>query len=75
MENMDNYEIEYYNMNDIDKIIKEYNKNFENDCINNNYPIFYYKFSEIIKNSKIRELEELRENIRLNPKFRIKSKK
>jgi hypothetical protein len=60
MENIDNYENEYYNMDDIDKMIEEYNKNFENDCINNNYPIFYYKFSEIIKESRIRELEELR---------------
>lgn len=55
-------QIEYYN---IDEMIKDYNNKFENDCINNNYPIFYYKFMKIIKDSKIKELEELKKSIRI----------
>ena len=72
MNKIDNYEPEYYNINDIDEMIEEYNKKFEEDCIKNNYTAFYYKFSQIIKECRIRELEKLKENIRINPSFKIK---
>jgi hypothetical protein len=66
------YDYEYYNINDIDNMIIEYNKKFEEDCIKNNYTIFYYKFFETIKECRIRELEKLKEEIRMNPKAKIK---
>jgi rRNA-processing protein FCF1 len=53
-------------------MIEEYNKKFEEDCVKNNYTVFYYKFSQIIKECRIRELEKLKENIRINPSFKIK---
>lgn len=64
------YEPEYYTIDDIDRMIKDYNKQFENDSIN--YTAFYYKFSLIIKECRIKEYEKLKENIRLNPKYMIK---
>lgn len=66
------YETEYYNINEIDEMIERYKKRFEEDCIKNNYTFFYYKFSEIIKECRIKELEKLKENIKINPKYMIK---
>lgn len=64
------YEPEYYTINDIDNMINDYNKNFEKDCIY--YSAFYYKFSLIMKECRIKEYEKLKENIRFNPNFMIK---